>query len=140
MREVTRLVDESLFTDTSGTALRGAACDACGTTTFPAQCSCPRCGGAAMTIIALPASGQLWSFTVQYFEPKTPYRGRDEFEPYGVGYVDLGPVIVESRLTVNDPSAMSIGQPVALTTVPVFDDADGTTVLTFAFGPEGGAA
>jgi uncharacterized protein len=132
----TRLVDATLFTDESGRALRGSACDACGTTTFPAQGSCPRCGGGEMTGTALPARGTLWSFTIQSFEPKTPYRGRGEFRPFGVGYVDLGPVIVESRLTVNDPAALAIGQAMVLTTVPAFDDEDGTTVLTFAFGPD----
>jgi len=103
MPEDTRLVDESLFTDAGGSALRGSACAACGTTTFPAQSSCPRCGGDLMAATALPTAGRLWSFIVQYFEPKTPLPGRGEFEPYGVGYVDLGPVIVESRLTVNAP-------------------------------------
>ena len=141
MSETTRLVDDSLFVDPAGSALRGSACDDCGTTTFPAQSSCPRCGASTMSVTALPTRGSLWSFTVQNFEPKTPYHGPvGEFVPYGVGYVDLGPVIVETRLTVNDPAALAIGQPVSLTTIQAFEDADGTGVLTFAFGPEGDAA
>jgi uncharacterized OB-fold protein len=132
----TRLVDDTLFTDESGRALRGSACGACRTTTFPAQGYCPRCGGGAMTSTTLPTSGTLWSFTIQSFEPKTPYRGRGEFRPFGVGYVDLGPVIVESRLTVDDPAALVIGQRMAMTTIPAFADEDGTTVLTFAFEPD----
>jgi uncharacterized protein len=133
--ERTRLIDERLFIN--GGALRGAECTACATTTFPAQLSCPRCSASAMAEVALPRRGSLWSFTVQAFEPKQPYRGQTPFEPYGVGYVDLGPVIVESRLTVNDPAALAIGQPVELTLFPAFTDDDGTTVLSFAFGPAG---
>jgi uncharacterized OB-fold protein len=134
MSDPTRLVDDSLFLDG---ALRGAACPACGTTTFPIQDSCPRCGAGEMAEVALPHRGSLWSFTVQAFEPKPPYRGMGEFEPYGVGYVDLGPVVVECRLTVSDPAALAIGQPVELQLIPAFVDEDGTTVLTFAFAPAG---
>lgn len=135
-----RLIDTRLFADADGSVLRGAQCPTCGTATFPAQESCPRCGGAEMAEVALPVTGKLWSFTIQCFEPKAPYRGRGEFEPFGVGYVDLGPVIVESRLTVNDPAALSIGQPMRLTTIPAFDDEDGTVVRTFAFAPDEEAA
>ncbi len=128
-----RLVDESLFVpDAAQVTLRGGECGTCGTTTFPCQESCPRCGSMQMAAVALPRSGRLWSFTVQNFEPKPPYRGVVPFEPYGVGYVDLGPVIVETRLTESDASKLAIGAPVDLALIPAFDD-DGTQVLTFAF-------
>jgi len=133
-------VDESLFADAAQVTLRGGECGGCGTTTFPHQDSCPRCGGGQMSPVALPRSGRLWSFTVQSFEPKPPYRGTGPFEPYGVGYVDLGPVIVEARLTENDADRLAIGAPVELTVVPAFHDDDGTPVLTFAFAPVGEAA
>lgn len=135
-----RLIDPSLFADADGAALRGAQCPSCSTTTFPAQGSCPRCGNDAMAEVTLPVNGTLWSFTIQCFEPKPPYRGRGQFEPFGVGYVDLGPVIVESRLTENDPARLSIGQPMRLTTIPAFDEEDGTVVRTFAFAPQEVAA
>jgi uncharacterized protein len=127
-----RLVDESLFVSSAAQpTLRGGRCGTCATTTFPVQGSCPRCGGVEMSDVALPRSGTLWSFTVQAFEPKSPYRGDSPFEPYGVGYIDLGPVIVESRLTENDPERFAIGAPMELTLVPAFHD--DTTVLTYAF-------
>lgn len=129
-----RLVDESLFVaDAAAVTLRGATCDGCGTTTFPVQDGCPRCGAERMTPVALPRTGRLWSFTVQGFEPKPPYRGDGPFVPYGVGYVDLGPVIVEARLTESDPDRLEVGRPMHLTTTPAFRDEDGTSVLTFAF-------
>jgi uncharacterized OB-fold protein len=131
----TRLVDDTLFVTDAPLALRGAECARCRTVTFPVQSACPRCGSEEMNDIPLPRTGTLWSFTIQGFEPKRPYRGMEPFEPYGVAYVDLGPVIVETRLTVNDPAALHIGDPMHLSFVPVFRDDDGTTVLTFAFGP-----
>ena len=46
---------------------------------------------------------------MQAIEPKAPYRAPDGgFAPYGVGYVDLGDVIVESRL-LGDPAGFEIG-------------------------------
>ncbi len=135
---VSRLVDESLFVaEAPQPTLRGGECGACATTTFPHQDSCPRCGGVRVSPVSLPRSGRLWSFTVQAFEPKPPYRGAEPFEPYGVGYVDLGPVIVEARLTESDSSRLAIGASVELTLVPAFADEDGTSVLTYAFAASG---
>jgi hypothetical protein len=52
-----------------------------------------------------------------------------------VGYVDLGEVLVEARLEVRR-TEIRIGLPVRLTTVPAYQDEDGTEVLTFAFRPD----
>lgn len=93
-----------------------------------------------MSETALPRFGRLWSFTVQHFEPKAPFRHDGPFEPYGVGYVDLGPVIVEARLTESDADRLAIGAPMDLTLIPAFQDDDGTPVLTFAFAPGEGRA
>jgi len=134
----TRLVDPALFTSGADVRLRGSTCSDCTATTFPAGSSCPRCGSEAMTAVTLPGTGTIWSFTVQHFEPKPPYRADGEFAAYGVGYVDLGPVIVETRLTETDPGRLHIGDQVALRLVPAFTDPDGTQVLTFAFGPGAG--
>lgn len=133
-----RWVDDSLFVDpheVTTPILAGARCTRCGTTTFPHQGGCPRCGGDRMERVALPSAGSLWSYTVQYFEPKRPYRGFEPFEPFGVGYVDLGDVCVEARLTVNDPDALALGMPMELVVLPVFEDDDGVRVDTFAFAP-----
>jgi uncharacterized OB-fold protein len=133
-----RLVDDALFVSgTDEITLRGAECSTCSTTTFPHQDSCPRCGAESMVDVALPRGGRLWSFTVQGFEPKPPYRASGEFVEYGVGYVDLGPVIVESRLLENDPARLRVGASMRLALTPAFADPDGTTVLTFAFGQDG---
>ena len=134
---MTRLIDESIFgLDENGPVLLGSRCEDCGTTTFPRQESCPACTGTAMADRTLPRRGTLWSFTVQNFRPKSPYTGPGDFVPYGVGYVELsGEVIVESRLTENDPAKLQFGMDVELTMVPFATDDEGNEIVTFAFQP-----
>jgi uncharacterized protein len=142
-------IAEGLFTWPSGAQspegataeprLIGSACRQCGTTTFPKQASCPRCTGVDVEERLLERSGTLWSYTVQGFEPKEPYRGPVPFEPYGVGYVELaGQVIVESLLTESDPEKLEIGERMDLVLIPFRVEDDGTEVFTFAFRPAAG--
>lgn len=137
-----RMIDDALFTpelDEGGVpALAGSSCSACGTTTFPRQPSCSKCGGHDMRDVSLPRHGTIWSSTVQSFRPKPPYRTDGDFVPFGLGYVDLGEVIVESRLTDDDIANITIGTHVSLVVVPAFTDDDGTQVLTYAFSPVAG--
>jgi uncharacterized OB-fold protein len=123
-----------------GIRLVGSACRGCGTATFPAQASCPRCTGADVEERPLATRGTLWTYTVQRFPPKEPYRGEVAgFRPFAVGYVELPDgVLVESRLVVDDvdePDALRIGQEVALVAEPVFRDDEGRQVVTYAFAP-----
>jgi uncharacterized OB-fold protein len=131
-------VDDTLFASVDPPRLAGSRCGNCGTVTFPVQASCAKCTGSAMTKVELPDRGTLWTWTVQAFEPKAPYRvPASGFMPYGVGYVDLGEVIVESRLA-GEPSELEIGLPVRLVLLPVWPDSSGGDVVTYAFEPEGG--
>jgi uncharacterized protein len=130
-------VADGLFTwPSESPQLIGSTCPECGATTFPRQGSCPRCPHPSMEERLLSTRGTLWTFTVQGFEPKPPYRGPVPFEPYGVGYVELrGEVMVESRLTVSDPDQLEIGQEMELVVVPFRSDESGDDVVTFAFRP-----
>ena len=66
-----------------------------------------------------------------------PYRVPDTgFAPYGVGYVHLGEVIVESRL-LGDPARFEIGMPMRLTLLPLGTGPDGSPVVSYAFEPTG---
>lgn len=126
-------VDATLFASLDPPRLAGARCAACGTVTFPAQDGCPQCARPGMATVALADRGELWTWTVQAFEPKPPYRApAGGFEPFGVGYVHLGDVIVEARLT-GDPAAFRVGQPMRLTLLPVWTDDAGVPVVTYAF-------
>ena len=131
------VVDASLIADVAGgPRLIGSECTRCGVVTFPRQPSCPRCTSLAVGERLLARRGALWSWTIQCFAPKSPpyaVAPGDDFEPYGVGYVELaGEVRVEARLTEADPTRLRIGMPMELTLIAAPGDS-GT--VTFAFRP-----
>ncbi len=102
---------------------------------FPAWSACPACTSLDVEAHLLGRTGTLYTWTVQGFRPKPPYAGPEEFEPYGVGYVELpGEVRVGARLTTADPARLRIGLPMELVVVPF-----GARV-TYAFAPADGAS
>jgi uncharacterized OB-fold protein len=124
--------------DGGGPQLVGSCCAACGIVTFPAQASCPRCASDEMTRQPLARHGRLWAWTTQSFPPPAPPYGGPTgkaFVPFGVGYVDLGDVKVETRLTTADPDVLRDGMEMELVVVPFRTDDDGNDVVTFAFRP-----
>jgi uncharacterized OB-fold protein len=140
MSRTVRAVDESLFHGRSpapgvdAPVLAGSRCATDGTVVFPAQESCPRCSERAVTRVALPGEGTLWSWTVQHFPPKPPYRqDGTEFAPFPVGYVDLGDVIVEARLA-GDPAGLRIGMPMRSCWLRAWSEPGGD-VVGFGFAP-----
>jgi uncharacterized OB-fold protein len=132
-----RVVGRELLTEVDGEPrLVGSACGDCGAVSFPAQASCPRCTGQNVEIRPLPRRGTLWGFTVQGFSPKSPYLGADApFVPFGVGYVDLGDVLVASRLATDDLDGLQVGMAMELVLAPLPSEAGGESVVTFAFAP-----
>ncbi len=132
-------VAERLFTwPAAEPQLIGSRCTACGIVTFPAQESCPRCASMEMSEHLLARRGTLWAWTTQDFPPPSPpYMGAGgkAFVPFGIGYVDLGDVKVESRLTESNPDALAIGMDMELVIVPFRTDDEGNDVVTFAFAP-----
>jgi uncharacterized OB-fold protein len=132
-------VDPVLFSSLDPPRLAGSRCANCGTVTFPVQAGCARCAGTDLVQAELADRGTLWTWTVQAFEPKAPYRAPDGgFAPFGVGYVDLGDVIVESRL-LGDPARFEIGMPMRLALLPLWPGPDGAPVVSYAFEPAEGA-
>lgn len=124
--------------EVTGTAIRliGGRCGDCGEIAFPRQDSCRRCGADGMAAVGLADRGVLWSWTVQRYQPPDPpYLPRPgEFEPFGVGYVELpGEVIVETLLT--DTARLAIGMPMRLTRLTV-PGRNGDCASTFAFTPD----
>jgi uncharacterized OB-fold protein len=125
-------VDPGLFSSLDPPRLAGSRCAACGTVTFPVASGCAKCAGTDLARIELADRGTLWTWTVQAIEPKAPYRAPPAFAPFGVGYVDLGDVIVESRLT-GDPAGFEIGMAMRLTLLPLWPGPDGAPVVSYAF-------
>jgi len=120
--------------------LIGSKCKRCGQVTFPAQGSCPNCCREEMENILLEKRGKLWTFTVQGFYPKSPpYAGpetEETFVPFGVGYVELpGNVMVQGRLTENDPKKLRIGMDLELVILKFKEEEDGNEVMIYAFQP-----
>jgi uncharacterized OB-fold protein len=132
-------IAEGVFTWPSDSPqLIGSRCGQCGIVTFPAQESCPRDASTDMTEHLLDRRGRLWAWTTQEFPPPTPpYAGPTgkEFVPFGVGYVELGDVKVETRLTTADAGMLQQGMEMELVIVPFRTDDDGNDVVTFAFQP-----
>ncbi|MDH6214391.1 Zn-ribbon domain-containing OB-fold protein [Streptomyces pseudovenezuelae] len=134
-------VAEGLFTwPPDGSAplrLIGSECVACALVSFPAAQDCVRCASAESKERLLAERGTLWTYTTQNFRPPSPpYDGPEAFEPYAVGYIELpGELLVEARLTEQDPEKLRIGQEMRLTLVPYTVQDDGTEVVTFAFAP-----
>lgn len=124
----------------AGPRLLGGRCDRCRTVAFPRPTTCAKCTNASIDEFELPTEGTLWTFTVQGFHPKPPYDGPSHFEPYGVGYVDLGEVLVEARLTESDPDRLEIGARMRLVQIEYGSDEGGAALETFAFERVGSAA
>ena len=127
---MTAVVDETLFASLEPVTLRGSACTDCGAHVFPAQATCPMCTGVDVNDVALPTQGTVWSWTVQRYEPKAPFRSNG-FAPFAIGYVDLGPVIVEGWLL--ERTDWAIGDPVELALATAWTDVDGVVVHTYGF-------
>lgn len=122
--------------------LIASRCRDCDNHMFPQQADCPRCSGADTEPVELGRTGTLWTWTIQGYPPKAPpYAGNADpatFEPFGVGYVEVdGKVRVESRLTVADPEALTIGMELEMVLEPLCTNDAGDEVLTFAFAPTG---
>ena len=112
--------------------LLGSRCGSCGTETFPVQSSCPRCSSEDVEPVELATRGTVWTWTVQRFAPKPPFRAPKVFQPFALGYVDLGTVRVEARLGGKPVEQWKIGDPVRLV-VGVLDDDDETGWQAFWF-------
>lgn len=115
----------------------GSRCRQCGETAFPAQADCRSCGGRDTEVAELGDRGTLWTWTIQSFMPKSPYRSdetAEDFRPYGVGYVEMpGGVRVEARLQPNQREQLQIGMPMQLKIVPFRTAPDGTQYVTYCF-------
>lgn len=104
-------VDEALFAQLDPPMLAGGVCDDCSVVVFPSAARCLGCAGRNMVRRPLPRRGTVWTWTTQSFAPKPPFEpAAAGFEPFVVGYVDLGSVLVESRMI----GRVSIGDEVEL--------------------------
>ncbi|RVU05939.1 DNA-binding protein [Novosphingobium umbonatum] len=118
----------SLFTDDDPVRLIGGRHRESGRIVFP----CP--ADAAYEAVPLGRKGQLWSYTVQRFRPKSPpYAGPEAFEPWAIAYVELpGEVIVEAWLTDVAFEDIHIGMELELSPQPLGGN---SSLIVPAFAP-----
>lgn len=124
-----KTVEPSLFASIDPMILRGSACQSCDAHIFPAINSCPVCLDVDVRWVELPTQGTVWSWTTQHVAPKPPFR-TDHFNPFSLGYIDLGPVIVEGWLV--GKIRWVIGEPVRLVAAKAWTE-NGHDVYTFGF-------
>lgn len=72
--------------------LVGSRCRACRSYFFPKEefaCRNPECGAQELEDVPLSATGTLWSYTDNHYQPPKPYVSPDPFVPYAIAAVEL---------------------------------------------------
>lgn len=117
-----------------GARLIGSRCVKCGEVRFPVSDFCPQCCTQTTETIPLSRHGTLYSFTVQRFRPPPPYRGPEEFQPYGVGMIELPEGLrVTAVLADENPDSLRVGMDMELIVAKFFQDEMGRDVLGYKF-------
>lgn len=117
-----------------GVRLLGSRCVKCGEVRFPLSDFCPQCCTETTEIIPLSQRGTLYSFTVQRFRPPPPYRGPEEFKPYGVGMIELPEGLrVTAVLADENPDSLQLGMEMELIVTKFFEDDMGRDVVSYKF-------
>jgi uncharacterized OB-fold protein len=128
----TRAPDAELIVDTAeGPVLAGSRCMQCHALFFPARVACEQCGARMMSAELLPGHGHLWSWTTQSFPPPSPpyfrLEDKSQFKPFSLGYVDLGEVLVLSRLQPRAGGALRVGDRMQMEVMTLPDLAGNTS-------------
>jgi uncharacterized OB-fold protein len=72
--------------------LIGSRCRSCRSYFFPKEafaCRNPDCGATEIEDVPLSATGTLWSYTDNHYQPPAPYVSPDPFVPYAIAAVEL---------------------------------------------------
>ncbi len=103
---------------------------------FPRLDTCPYSGATDVETVTLSALATLWAWTAVTAAPPG-YAGP---VPFGFGVVELEQehLRVITRLTEPDPARLAFGDPMQLV-ADTLPDADGGSVVTWAFAPRAGA-
>lgn len=119
--------------------LIGNRCTECGEPFFPAAAGCTRCSSQSLEPVDLGDKGQLWTFTIQGFRPKSPFdgdAGEDGFIPFAVGYVEMPSGLkIEGRIVTARPDDLRIEQPMRVC-LEGYRYEEGAPVYTYAFTPD----
>ena len=128
-------VAEGLFIVENGqTRLIGTHCLSCNATYFPQTISCrnPRCSDKRIELCQLSTTGTLYSWTLQHYRPPAPFQ-MDEWKPYLIGLVDLPEGLRVLGMLNLGETEVSIGLPLRLDHMPLYQDDEGMMRSTYCF-------
>jgi uncharacterized OB-fold protein len=91
--------------------LAGTRCNACAEVSLGASRLCPNCGGSDVKAIPLGNAGTLWSYTIIRHCPPGDYHDRDNFQPFGMGLVEVPEGLRVLAPIMADIGALEIGMP-----------------------------
>ena len=134
-------IAEGLFTWPSAKpALLASRCRKCGIAAFPVASSCMACSGQDVEIEELPSRGTLWTWTVQQFMPKEPYKSDETARDFQSVWRRLSraPRVASGWrvvLTENDPQKLQIGMEMDVVFEPYRTEENGDEVINFFFRP-----
>ena len=92
--------------------LIGTKCLSCGSYFFHKKMSCnnPACREKKVEEARLSPKGKLYSYTIQYYPPPSPFKYQEPFKPYGIGLVELSEgIMVTGMLTTGDRTSSKSG-------------------------------
>jgi uncharacterized OB-fold protein len=91
----------------------------------PAVSRPPQAGSGELEPVELSATGILWSYTTNHYQPPAPYVSPDPFEPYTVCAVELRDeqMVVLGQLAAGvDPATLSVGAAMHLVVETLSED------------------
>jgi uncharacterized protein len=119
--------------------LMGSKCAQCGEVFLGKAIACQNCQSDELRSLALSREGTLFSFTVVRNKPPGDYKGAgDPFQPYPVGLVELPEGVRILCVLDGDFDSLQIGMPLVLCVYPLYTDAQGVIVLSYAFKSSSG--
>lgn len=124
--------------------LIGSRCRSCRSYFFPKEafaCRNPSCGAAELEDVPLSATGTLWSFTDNHYQPPAPYMSPDPFVPYAIAAVELADEKMVVLGQVADGVAvadLAVGMRMTLVAETLYSD-DAKDYLVWKWAPAAGA-
>lgn len=128
------------FFEGSGEAARliGVRCKTCGTYSFPKfrDIHKPGCAKRDLEEVLLSKTGEVQTYTIQYYQPAPVFVGPDPFVPYAIGSVALPEGIsVLGIMTDCVLEELKVGMRVEVLAETLYSDETGREFQTWKFRP-----
>ncbi len=120
--------------------LIGGRCKVCGDYFFPRveACGNPQCMSSEIEEVPLSRKGKLYTYSINYFKPPTPYVSPDPFVPYATAVMalDKEKMMVQGQIVTGfDFSKLKVGIAMEVVLETLYKDAQGNDVLVWKFRP-----